>query len=344
MMLKVGELAQRAGLTVRALHHYDAIGLLTPSARSEAGYRLYNRADIGRLHQIQALRRFGVSLADIATFLASPDADLGRIVDQQIAALDRQISQAGQLRSQLAQLQGQLRDGQEPELAGWLGTLEMMTLYDRYFSKEELKRLPLLAGDGVRLAEWRTIVGQIQALKDAGVPPEDTRVHQLAQHWMIMAERDTGGDPALAVRINAMHEREPTLMAQLGIIPELMAYVSASFSASRLAIYEKYLDPGELAFMRANYNRRAHEWPGMVTRVRAALDAGVLPTSAEARAIVADWMDLFCSYAGSDPATHAKIRAVHAKEPRLMTGTWMTEDIIGFIRATNMANSANSTR
>jgi DNA-binding transcriptional MerR regulator len=339
MMLKVGELAQRAGLTVRALHHYDAIGLLTPSARSDAGYRLYNRADIGRLHQIQALRRFGVSLADIATFLASPDADLGRIVDQQIAALDRQISQAGQLRGQLALLQEQLRSGQEPELAGWLGTLEMMTLYDRYFSKEELKRLPLLSNDGARMAEWRAIVAKVRALKDAGVPPDDARACQLAHHWMIMAERDTDGNPDFAVRINAMHDREPALMGQLGAIPELMAYVKAAFSASRLAIYEKYLSADEFAFMRANYQRRAHEWPGMVTRVRAALDAGVQPASAEARAITADWMELFCSYAGPDPQTHAKIRAVHAKEPRLMTGTWMTEDIIGFIRATNMANA-----
>lgn len=51
MLLKVGELAKRTGLTVRALHHYDAIKLLCPSARSAAGYRLYNRADIERLYR-----------------------------------------------------------------------------------------------------------------------------------------------------------------------------------------------------------------------------------------------------------------------------------------------------
>ncbi|WP_263404975.1 MerR family DNA-binding transcriptional regulator [Pseudomonas aeruginosa] len=55
MLLKVGELAKQTGLTVRALHHYDDIGLLQPSARSDAGYRLYTPKDITRLHQIQAL-------------------------------------------------------------------------------------------------------------------------------------------------------------------------------------------------------------------------------------------------------------------------------------------------
>ena len=46
MLLKVGELAKQTGLTVRALHHYDDIGLLQPSVRSDAGYRLYTRKDI----------------------------------------------------------------------------------------------------------------------------------------------------------------------------------------------------------------------------------------------------------------------------------------------------------
>jgi DNA-binding transcriptional MerR regulator len=71
MLLKIGDLAKRTGLTVRALHHYDSIKLLTPSARSDAGYRLYNHADIARLHQIVALRQFGLSLADIGTTLTS---------------------------------------------------------------------------------------------------------------------------------------------------------------------------------------------------------------------------------------------------------------------------------
>ncbi|KQN67535.1 hypothetical protein ASF04_17235 [Duganella sp. Leaf61] len=76
MLLKIGELAKRTGLTVRTLHHYDAIGLLQPSARTDAGYRLYNRTDIARLHHIQALRKFGLSLADIGASLDRPDLPL----------------------------------------------------------------------------------------------------------------------------------------------------------------------------------------------------------------------------------------------------------------------------
>lgn len=53
MLLSVGELAKRSGLTIRTLHHYDSIGLLVPSSRSDAGYRLYDRPNIERLHRIR---------------------------------------------------------------------------------------------------------------------------------------------------------------------------------------------------------------------------------------------------------------------------------------------------
>ena len=63
--LRVGELARRTGLTIRALHHYDEIGLVRPSRHSEAGYRLYTSADIARLQQVVSLRQLGFSLEEI---------------------------------------------------------------------------------------------------------------------------------------------------------------------------------------------------------------------------------------------------------------------------------------
>lgn len=88
MQLTVGELAKRTGLTVRTLHHYHAIGLLTPSARAENGYRLYGRDEIARLHQIQALSRFGLALAEIGAYLDQPGARLADVISRQLAMLD----------------------------------------------------------------------------------------------------------------------------------------------------------------------------------------------------------------------------------------------------------------
>mgnify|MGYP001474651801 CR=1 FL=1 len=75
MSYSVGELARLAGVTVRTLHHYDEIGLLSPSGRSAAGYRRYSEADLERLHQILTYRELGFPLEQIAEILADPGAD-----------------------------------------------------------------------------------------------------------------------------------------------------------------------------------------------------------------------------------------------------------------------------
>ena len=67
--LTVGQVAQRFDVSVRTLHHYDDVGLLTPSDRSGAGYRRYTRADLDRLAQIVVYRRLGFTLAEVADLL-----------------------------------------------------------------------------------------------------------------------------------------------------------------------------------------------------------------------------------------------------------------------------------
>ena len=70
----VGDLARFSGVSVRTLHHYDEIGLLAPSGRSDAGYRLYSDADLERLRQILFYRELGFGLEQVGQMLASPDA------------------------------------------------------------------------------------------------------------------------------------------------------------------------------------------------------------------------------------------------------------------------------
>ena len=73
--MNVGEVAALAGVTVRTLHHYDRIGLLSPSGRTSAGYRQYAPADLDRLHRVLLYRELGFSLEEVATLLDDPSAD-----------------------------------------------------------------------------------------------------------------------------------------------------------------------------------------------------------------------------------------------------------------------------
>src|SRR5688572_18384481 len=70
------EFADLAGVTVRTLHHYDDIGLLKPSGRTRAGYRLYGEADLARLHQIVTLKLVGFSLSQVKRLLTGNPMDL----------------------------------------------------------------------------------------------------------------------------------------------------------------------------------------------------------------------------------------------------------------------------
>jgi hypothetical protein len=237
------------------------------------------------------------------------------------------------LRERLVSLHAQLAAGTEPELSDWLTTLELMTVYDKYFSDEELARMPMYRKSQTGDAEWIALVADVRALHDAGVPPEDDRVRALADRWMTQLVRDTAGDPRLLAKLNVMHEREPSMQSKIGISTELRDYVLKAVAETKMRIFEKYLNPDEIRFMRAHYGQRAMEWPQLVADVRDALEAGKQPDSPEGRALAQRWLDLFRSYAGDDPATHAKFRDAMANEPALMKDAWVDDTLLGFMRA-----------
>ncbi len=66
MTYTVSQVSELAGITIRTLHHYDSIGLLSPKLRTESGYRLYEDADLERLQQIMLLKELGLGLDEIA--------------------------------------------------------------------------------------------------------------------------------------------------------------------------------------------------------------------------------------------------------------------------------------
>ena len=87
-MRTVHEVSELTGVSVRALHHYDKIGLLRPSDRTEAGYRLYDDEDLARLQQILLFRELEFSLKDIRKIVDAPDFDRSRALEQQIRLLE----------------------------------------------------------------------------------------------------------------------------------------------------------------------------------------------------------------------------------------------------------------
>lgn len=121
--LRIGEVARRTGLTHRTLHHYDSIGLLRPSGRTDVDYRLYSRADLDRLLAIQQLKALGLSLTEIGEALEE-GVDAAELIGRHAAAVEARIAEEQELLATLRRLQ-------RPADAGWAEVLNAIDLTRR---------------------------------------------------------------------------------------------------------------------------------------------------------------------------------------------------------------------
>ena len=96
-LMSVHEVAALTGITARTLHYYDEIGLLKPAKVTEAGYRMYDDAALGRLQNILLFRELEFPLKEIKAILDSPDFDPSEAIAQQIRLLELQYKHLGEL-------------------------------------------------------------------------------------------------------------------------------------------------------------------------------------------------------------------------------------------------------
>jgi DNA-binding transcriptional MerR regulator len=307
--MRIGELARHAGLTVRTLHHYDAIGLLKPSARSGGGYRLYGQADIARLHAIQAMRQLGLSLEDTGRLLDGGGTTLPVIVEQQLRALDRQIEQAQKLRSRLGLLQAKLSDGHVPDMGDWLATIRLMTTCDKYFSTDELKTI---FGNWQHIAaDLLALIAEVRRAMKAGVPADSLEVQPLAHRWMALMGRWMDGNLDLIHRWGDMYKREPSAMTEKGPDLRMIAYVDRAIEL-RMAALGRHLDLDEL--MRLKRVLPA-EWDALAQTVGELMRKREPPGSPRAQALGRQWLTLMDRVAGHDAVLREKLLAAWREEP-----------------------------
>lgn len=104
-MRTVKEVSKITGVSVRTLHHYDAIGLLKPTKVTEAGYRMYDDTALSRLQNILLFRELQLPLKEIKVILDSPDFDPSKVIAQQIRLLELQYQHIGELISFAREIQ-----------------------------------------------------------------------------------------------------------------------------------------------------------------------------------------------------------------------------------------------
>jgi MerR family transcriptional regulator, thiopeptide resistance regulator len=234
--IQIGELARAAGLTVRTLHHYDAIGLLVPAQRSASGRRLYSPAEVQRLYRIVALRRLGLSLDEVGEILdRSPD--LASAVRRHLARVDRDLRLVRRLRGTLRSMLALLERGGEPTLDEFIEAIEVMTMTESYYTPEQLERLERrreeLGDAGMVQADrdWAELITAVRGERASGTDPADPRMQHLARRWRSLVEQFTGGDEGIRDSLHRMYRDQAAGSASRGTVdPEVMAFVGQALA------------------------------------------------------------------------------------------------------------------
>ena len=173
--MTVGQVAERFAVTVRTLHHYDEIGLLCPSRRSAAGYRLYTDADVTRLQHVVVYRRLGLGLEDIAAVLDDPDADVAAHLRRQRDAVTSRLDELSDLvaaidRALEAQMSGvRLTREEQRELFGDGFSEEYQAeARERWGDTEEWRRSRARTAHYTK-ADWEAVTAEADAVDVAFV-------------------------------------------------------------------------------------------------------------------------------------------------------------------------------
>ena len=239
---KVGQLAQRTGLSVRTLHWYDEIGLLTPSYHSESGHRLYTPQDVVRLQRIVSLRQLGFALEEVRACLDDADFSPAALIEMHLARLREQIDAQQRLCGRLEAIAASMRTAETVSVEDLLQSIEGMTMIEKYYTPEQLEQLKArkdqVGEERIRQVqeEWPKLQADVQAEMQKGTDPTSETVKALARRWMALIREFSGGDSGIEDSLRTMYEQEQTIHGMdVAAQRPMREYVSKAIAALKNA-------------------------------------------------------------------------------------------------------------
>jgi DNA-binding transcriptional MerR regulator len=213
-LYRVGELARLTGVSVRTLHHYDAIGLLCPSLRGENGYRWYSGDDVARLQQIKSLRSLGFSLEDVRSSLERHLFLPEHIIAMHLERLRERIALEQKLCARLEAVQQCMSTRQNISAEEWLTIIEAITMTEKYYTPEQMeylaRRREKVGEERIREveAEWPRLMDEVRQAVERGDDPASAGSQELARRWNGLVEEFTGGNDGIRQSLNSMYQNE----------------------------------------------------------------------------------------------------------------------------------------
>lgn len=244
---RVKDVARVSGVSARTLHYYDEIGLLTPSARTDSGYRLYNDSDVARLQQILIWRELGLALEEIRRSLDDPRFDRRRALAAQRHALEGRAAHTAAMLSAVDKAIAAIDD---PTLGQTMDTKELFDGFDpqQYEAEAQARwgqsdeyRSAMKRTKNYSKEDWRrvqdeqgTIYGDAFKAMTAGKQPSDDDVTDIAERHRKSIERwFYPCSLTLHASLADMYEADPRFAGNInkfgvGLTPFLAAAIRAN--------------------------------------------------------------------------------------------------------------------
>jgi DNA-binding transcriptional MerR regulator len=317
---RVRAFARLAGVTVKALRHYERIGLLVP-ARSDAGHRLYTSRDTEIIRQIVALKALGFPLREVRHALTADSAALVLLLQQRRAALAERERATARAVAAVVDVARRMESGSVSAADGRRMLVEVMDVEQaiermkKYFDDESWPKARAFY-EGWPSPAWRALLIDAQAALSELPASESGR--NIAARWRALVEEDAGGrNMLLAGYFKAWFFRDRWPAALLDRSPgvdldAIGAFINeAAWSAVETAVASRPAPP-----------QRAPDRVG-ATRLQLFADIaarGVDPSSAAAKMFVDRWRSLVEIECGGDAEVRAALLDAFARRRRLPRG------------------------
>jgi DNA-binding transcriptional MerR regulator len=249
LVYRVSEFAEKAGVTVRTLHHYDRLGLLKPSGRTEAGYRLYGERDFARLQQIVTLKFIGLPLRQIKDLLDRGDLDLKSTLRfQRRLLLDKRLQVEAAIRA-IEEAEHSFKAGAAPDLTALKKIIEAMERQNsmewakKYYSEEAQDKIAGKARTWTPEMQakveqdWKSLISDVEAAIADNTDPASAKAKALVKRWSELVRGFTGGDPAIQQGLNKLYADESKWPASFTkpFSDEVWQYIRQAMAAHKVS-------------------------------------------------------------------------------------------------------------
>jgi DNA-binding transcriptional MerR regulator len=222
--MRVQEFAELAGVTVRALHHYNRLGLLKPR-RTESGYRMYSARDLERLEQVVALKFLGIPLKQIKAMLERDANGLGSALRMQRSVLEQKRRMLDMAIHAITDAERSIVPGGRPDAAMLKKIIEVIEMQDnstwaaKYYTPEAQAKIAARAKEWTPelqakvSQEWTELFRDVESCLNED--PAGAQAQALASRWKKLVSGFTGGDPEIGAGLNRLYADKANWPAQM---------------------------------------------------------------------------------------------------------------------------------